>query len=164
MRIASMPMYDMPEVREALDTLWTGLAHNMKREGVPDVPGAIVHGRTLHDLWSDPRPLFSQCCGYDIVHRYARKLRPIATQRYGAPDCRGSGYASFVVVAEDCEKGRRHGYARLGMRHQRLGITFRHECVTGIGGPVEPQRQILLRCQSERYPRGKPRDGQAPRG
>ena len=30
------------------------------------------------------------------------------------------------------------------MRHQRLRITFRHECVTGIGGPVEPQRQILF--------------------
>ena len=104
MRIASMPMYDMPEVREALDTLWTGLAHNMKREGVPDVPGAIVHGQTLHDLWSDPRLLLSQCCGYDIVHGFAGKLRPIATPRYGAPGCRGSDYASMIVVADDCDK------------------------------------------------------------
>ena len=95
-------MYDMPEVREALDTLWQGLAGNMKREGVPDVPDNIVHGQGLHDLWSDPRLLFSQCCGYDIVHRYAGKLRPIATPRYGAPGCRGSDYASVVVVAEDC--------------------------------------------------------------
>jgi len=104
MRTASMPMYDMPEVREALDSLWTGLARNMKREGVPDVPVTIAHGEALHDLWTDPRLLLSQCCGYDILHRYAGKLRPIATPRYGAPGCRGSDYSSVVVVAENCEK------------------------------------------------------------
>ena len=97
-------MYDMPEVRAALDTLWKGLARKLKREGIPDVPDTIAHGRGLHDLWDGPRLLFSQCCGYDIVRRYAGKLRPIATPRYGAPGCRGSDYASVVVVGERCEQ------------------------------------------------------------
>ncbi len=103
MRVASMPMYEMPEVRKALDTLWDGLARYLKREGVSDVPNSLVHGHALGDLWDDPDLWFSQCCGYDIVNRYAGKLRPIATPRYGAPECKGCDYASVVVVAEDSD-------------------------------------------------------------
>lgn len=100
--VASMPMYDMPEVRKALDTLWRGLARNLRREGLSDVPDRLTHGRDLRDLWNDPALWLSQCCGYDIVARYAGMLRPIATPHYGAPECEGFEYASVVVVAEDC--------------------------------------------------------------
>lgn len=101
--VASMPMYDMPEMRKALDTLWGGFARNLQREGLSDVPSKIVHDRALAKLWSDPNLWFSQCCGYDIVNRYARSLRPIATPHYGAPECKGPDYASVVVVAEDSD-------------------------------------------------------------
>ena len=101
MAVASMPMYDMPEVRKAQDTLWAGLARCFKREGIPEVPGRLVHGRNLHDLWGAPDLWFSQCCGYDIVNRYAGRLQPIATPHYGAPGCKGHKYASVIVVAED---------------------------------------------------------------
>ncbi len=103
MPVASMPMYDMPEVQKALDSLWAGLARHLKRQGLSEVPDHIEHGRNLAELWNDPDLWFSQCCGYDIVRRYAGKLRPLATPHYGAPDCRGSDYASIVVVAEDCD-------------------------------------------------------------
>ena len=42
MAVASMPMYDMPEVRKALDSLWAGLARYFKREGIPEVPGMTM--------------------------------------------------------------------------------------------------------------------------
>ena len=99
MSVTSLPMYDLPEVRPALDALWDGLAANLRREDVPDVPDKLVHGRPLRDLWSDPDLLLSQCCGYDLVHRYAGKLRPIATPRYSAPGCRDCDYSSLVVVS-----------------------------------------------------------------
>jgi ABC-type phosphate/phosphonate transport system substrate-binding protein len=98
-----MPMYDMPEVQGALDSLWAGLAGHLKREGLSEVPDHIQHGRNLADLWNDPDLWFSQCCGYDIVRRYAGRLRPVATPHYGAPECKGCDYASNVVVAEDCK-------------------------------------------------------------
>ena len=46
---------------------------------------------------------FSQCCGFDIIGRYAGKLRPIATPHFGATGCKGADYASFIVVGEDCK-------------------------------------------------------------
>ena len=103
MRVASMPMYDMPEVRDALDALWSGLAHHLNREGLAEVPDTIVHDCTLSDLWNDPRLWVSQCCGYDLVNRHARALQPIATPHYAAPDCEGYQYTSVVVVTEDLD-------------------------------------------------------------
>ena len=102
MSVASMPMYDMPEVRKALDSLWAGLARHLTREGLPDVPAKLTHGRALRTFWNDPGLIISQCCGYDVVYRYAGKLKPVATPHYGARGCRGPKYASVVVVAEDC--------------------------------------------------------------
>ena len=102
MRVASMPMYDMPETRAALDSLWRGLARNLRAEGVREVPDAIVHGRPLRSLWDDSRLLFSQCCGYDIVNRYAGTLVAIATPHYAAPGYRDAQYASAIVVRESC--------------------------------------------------------------
>jgi len=103
MPVASMPMYDMPEVRSSLDSLWSGFALHLRRQGFSDVPNHIQHDQNLADLWNDPDLWFSQCCGYDIVRRYVDILRPLATPHYGAPGCYGSDYASYVVVAENCE-------------------------------------------------------------
>lgn len=99
--VASMPMYDLPEVRKALDSLWTAFARNLKREGVSDVPNRLEHDKPVVALWDDPRLLFSQCCGYDIVNRYTGKLQPIATPSYGADGCEGGEYCSAVIVAEN---------------------------------------------------------------
>ena len=98
---ASLPMYDLPEVRPALEALWAGLARHLAREGVPDVPCALTHGASLDALWSSADLLLSQCCGYDLLNGYAGALRPLATPCYHAPGCVGPAYASVVVVAEN---------------------------------------------------------------
>ncbi len=97
---ASLPMYDFPEVRGALAVLWTEIARRLERAGFEGVPPALVHDRGLHVLWSDPSLLLSQCCGYDLVNRFAGRLRPVATPRYSAPGCSGSDYASVILVAD----------------------------------------------------------------
>jgi len=102
MRVASMPMYDLPEARTAIDSLWAAMAHNFRLEGIADVPGRLAHGRPLSKLWDDPALCLSQCCGFDLVNRYAGKLVAIATPRYGAPECKGYDYTSVVIVREDC--------------------------------------------------------------
>jgi ABC-type phosphate/phosphonate transport system substrate-binding protein len=101
MSVASLPMYDLPEVRPALDALWAGLARHLAREGVPDLPCALTRGASLDALWSSPDLLFSQCCGYDLLNGYAGALRPLATPCYRAPGCAGPAYASVVLVAEN---------------------------------------------------------------
>ncbi len=94
-------MYNIPAVRPALDRLWRAIADRLIRDGLSAVPERLVHDRPLAALWSDPALYLSQCCGNDIVHRYAGKLRPIAAPLYCAPGCIGGDYASVVVVADE---------------------------------------------------------------
>ncbi len=82
MSVASMPMYDLPELRMALDSLWRGFATNAHREGLGEVPKELVHGRHLDQLWNDPELWFSQL----ISH--LRPMRPVRMQRCGKRQCR----------------------------------------------------------------------------
>jgi len=100
MPAASLPMYDLPELRPAMAALWAGIARALGRQGVTDVPAALIHDVPADELWPAPDLLLSQCCGYDLLHGAARGLRPLATPRYRAPGCAGSNYLSIVVVAE----------------------------------------------------------------
>ena len=103
MPVASMPMYDLPEVRTALDEFWRGLARHFRREGLSDIPDTILHGRPVRGLWADPDIWFSQCCGYDLVSQFGSRLRPLATPHFSAPECKGADYASVVIVPDDCK-------------------------------------------------------------
>ena len=94
-------MYDLPEVRHATDALWRRMVQHLKREGISNVSQQLVHDRHLNDLWSDKNLLFSQCCGYDIVHRYRNRLQVLGTPWFDAPGCCKGNYASIVVVPED---------------------------------------------------------------
>lgn len=101
MHVASFPMYDLPEVRAGLDGLWAAVAAALVARGVDGVPGTLEHGRAIDSVWSDPNLLLTQCCGYDLVGRYAGVLEPIATPSYSAHGCDGCYYTSAVVVAHD---------------------------------------------------------------
>jgi ABC-type phosphate/phosphonate transport system substrate-binding protein len=65
--IASLPMYDLPELREHTDALWAAIAHEARTLGIaapehltrPDLP--------LPEHWLDPSILLSHTCGYPVV-------------------------------------------------------------------------------------------------
>jgi hypothetical protein len=61
--VASLPMYDLPELREATDELWRALAARLQNRGI-DAPVTLERDETnLDAVWSDPRLLLSQTCG-----------------------------------------------------------------------------------------------------
>ena len=45
MQIASLPMYNFPEIRKASASLWRGIAKYLRLEGVEDVPDRLVFDR-----------------------------------------------------------------------------------------------------------------------
>ena len=94
-------MYDFEEVRGAHEVLWNSVARKLERAGVEGVPAALDRSRSVHELWTDPGLLLSQCCGADLVGRYAGTLALVATPLYRAPGCDGCWYSSVVLVAED---------------------------------------------------------------
>jgi ABC-type phosphate/phosphonate transport system substrate-binding protein len=115
--IASLPMYDLPELAAATAAWWAGLRQHMTLAGVAGLPMELTHPKDPHAHWRDPDLVFSQTCGYPLTHELKGKVQLLATPRYGAKGCDGATYVSQVVVRADDPaksiadlKGRRAAY------------------------------------------------------
>jgi len=60
-----------------------------------------MHDQPVNSLWSDNSLFMSQCCGYDIIHRYKHRLQVLATPWFNATGCSNGDYASTIVVPTD---------------------------------------------------------------
>ena len=120
-------MYDLPELEDATDAWWAGVAAALRREGVADVPERLFRDERLKAYWwsgdagklnrrnaatskwalrngelarqwRSPGLLLSQCCGYQLVNGRASRLQPVGTPCYSAPGCSGPYQSSVIVV------------------------------------------------------------------
>ena len=98
---ASLPMYDLPELRAQTDALWAGFARAFRAEGLPNVPDVLTRGDDVTALWTSPDLFFSQTCGYPLTHRLAGRVTLVATPVYDLPDCAPGHYRSEILVRAD---------------------------------------------------------------
>jgi ABC-type phosphate/phosphonate transport system substrate-binding protein len=121
--LASLPMYDFPEVTAATDSWWSGVASALQRAGLDDVPQALTRDPDV-DLLHSQALLLSQTCGYPLTHALAGVVALVATPAYSADGCSGADYCSLIVVSEDspaaglgdlrgaaCAYSRRHSHS-----------------------------------------------------
>lgn len=90
--LASLPMYDLPEIRDATDRFWQTIA------AFYGVEGPLTRGEKWSAPWHDPNLLFSQTCGYPFTHEFAGKLTYVATPCYDADGCDGPNYCSIIFA------------------------------------------------------------------
>jgi ABC-type phosphate/phosphonate transport system substrate-binding protein len=100
-RIAALPMYDFPELREAHDRLWAALAQRLQALRVSPVPRQLTRGLSHREVWAHPGLLFGQACEYPLSKFFRERLRIVATPRYAAPGCADTDYRSAIVVRAD---------------------------------------------------------------
>jgi ABC-type phosphate/phosphonate transport system substrate-binding protein len=101
MSLASLPMYDLPELRAATDAWWRGLTRAFAREGIATLPDGLDRRESYQDVWLAPDLLFSQTCGYPLTHALAGRVELVATPCYRADGCDGPSYCSFVIVGAE---------------------------------------------------------------
>ena len=66
--IASLPMYDLPEIVTHTDALWEEIARQLTHRGVASAPSTLKRpSGPLHDHWLDPRLLLSHTCGFPLL-------------------------------------------------------------------------------------------------
>ena len=106
MRIASLPMYDLPEIRSATRAWWAGLARAFSAAGIDDVPETLTAPVDPTAYWQDRRLLFSQACGRNYTRELARHVRLIATPCYAASGCDGPRYRSLLLAGGDSDRHR----------------------------------------------------------
>lgn len=100
MKIAGLPMYDLPLLHAATDAWWSGLAKAFRHEGLEDLPQRLSHGMPPYDLWARPDLVFAQTCGYPLMTRFRDRLKVVATPVYDARGCEGAHYCSWILVRE----------------------------------------------------------------
>ena len=96
--VASLPMYDLSELREAHDALWRALRQRLAAVGIARAPAILLRGGAGEEAWTDPRVLLTQVCGFPLASGLRGQVRVVATPAYRARGCRGPYHRSAVVV------------------------------------------------------------------
>ncbi len=93
--LATLPMYDWPEVRDATDAIWEAIADEL---GVKNDLDRQIDYKTS---WLRPDLLFSQTCGYPLTHKLRQRINYVATPCYEVNGCVGARYCSIIFARED---------------------------------------------------------------
>jgi ABC-type phosphate/phosphonate transport system substrate-binding protein len=102
MRLASLPWYDLFEIRGSLDAFWAAVAEHLAVLGVRHVPPRLDRHPDYQAQWCNGELLLGQACGYDALLGHADRLRVVATPHFAFPGCTGPNYRSFIVVRSAC--------------------------------------------------------------
>ena len=100
MSIATLPMYDWPEVAADVDRLWARIATALRDHGF-DPPAALDRSRSLDDRWLDPDLLVGQTCGLPLVLRLEPEVTVIGAFDHGLVAAQPGDYHSVVIVPGD---------------------------------------------------------------
>lgn len=113
---ASLPMYDLQEIKATTDKFWS-LLHEEIQKNCPEfeIPAKLSRPDDLYAHWLDSRLFLSQTCGYPLVHRLKGKVQYIGTPIYDIPGCTADGnYSSIILTRENdinCQNWRQLKFA-----------------------------------------------------
>ena len=100
--IASLPMYDWPELKSETDQFWNILARHFDRAGFP-APRQLSRGEESLADWLRKDLFFSQTCGYPFATKLIGKVNLLGTPHYGVEGCKEANYSSAIVVHVDSQ-------------------------------------------------------------
>lgn len=95
--IASLPMYDWPEVQAETDALWESLRDHLVSVDV-DAPATLGRGIDPWTHWLNPSLALSQTCGLPFSARLAGRAVLVGAPDYNLPDCPKGTYRSVVIA------------------------------------------------------------------
>lgn len=95
--VATLPMYDWPEVRAETDALWARLRDALRACGIA-APEALSRD-AMH--WTHPRLALSQTCALPLRLGLAGKVTLVGAPDYGHAGCPPGYYRSALVVRHD---------------------------------------------------------------
>jgi ABC-type phosphate/phosphonate transport system substrate-binding protein len=98
--IASLPMYDWPELQSVNDALWDKLRDRFYACGI-NVPEKLSHSNDDGSHWLLPELIFGQTCGYPFSTMLKGKVRYLATPVYGVEGCSKANYSSAIIAHKD---------------------------------------------------------------
>ena len=143
--IASLAMYDWPQVRSEHDRLWALIRTALADEGIA-APRDLTRGGSLWKIWESPALLLAQTCGMPYRTRLHGQVALVGTPDYALPDAPpGHYYSVFIARADDPGEvvdfidrtlafngqDSQSGWAAPQNQMAKLGLRFTHTRHTG---------------------------------
>lgn len=138
--IASLPMYDWPEVQPANDRLWQLIATNLE-----DAPASLNRSDDLWAQWLSPDLLLGQTCSLPFATRLKGRVSLVGTFDLGLANCPPGHYNSVIIARKDVdlpaepltariainEDSSQSGWGALWQEADRRGATLGPVTITG---------------------------------
>lgn len=98
--IASLAMYDWPQVRAEHDRLWSLIRAALADEGVA-APESLTRDTSLWEVWESPRLILGQTCGMPYRTRLHGRVDLVGTPDHALPDAAPGHYYSELITRAD---------------------------------------------------------------
>lgn len=98
--IASLMMYQRPELVGAHDRFWAGIRGHLADAGV-DAPETLSQNAEEFSVWTHPDLVLSQTCGMPYRLWLQDKVQLVGTPDYALAGCPAGYYRSALVVRRD---------------------------------------------------------------
>jgi ABC-type phosphate/phosphonate transport system substrate-binding protein len=97
---ASLPMYNLPEMRDANARFWEALRGLLAERGLADLPADLEFERRPVPPRIGPEVLFTQTCGYPLETVFRGQTIRLGAPCYEAAGCDGPTHRAFFIVRE----------------------------------------------------------------
>ncbi len=98
--IASLPMYDWPEIAGETDRFWGLIRQRLCQDGI-DAPAHLDRQTDPWAVWQDPTLVLAQTCGMPYRTRLHGRVALVGTPDYGLPDAPPGYYYSAIVARRE---------------------------------------------------------------
>jgi ABC-type phosphate/phosphonate transport system substrate-binding protein len=98
---ASLPMYNLPEMRAENSAFWQAIRTEAERLGVVGLPPELDFARKPVPTRIEADTLLTQVCGWPLQTIYAGQATVLGVPAYGAAHCAGPTHAGVFVVRRE---------------------------------------------------------------
>jgi ABC-type phosphate/phosphonate transport system substrate-binding protein len=138
MLTASLPMYNLPEMRTCNSDFWEALRGLLTKRGLAGLPETLIFDRPPVPERIGREVLFSQTCGYPLETIFRGQAIRLGTPCYDVPGCDGPNHRGlFIVPAGSPAQGVRDiksGVFLLNSRHSNSGMNLPRRALAEIAG------------------------------
>jgi ABC-type phosphate/phosphonate transport system substrate-binding protein len=140
-RGVSLPMYNLPEMRQNNASFWAALRFELTRLGLEDVPGLVDFERRPVPTEIEADTLFTQVCGYPLQTIYRGQATMLGAPVYATEHCTGASHSGVFIVHKTSAFGQladlRGCRFAFNSRHSNSGMNLPRRSIADIadGGP-----------------------------
>ena len=98
---ASLPIYNLPEMRASNAAFWHAIRFELLRQGVKNVPAALSFDRPPVPSEIGRDTLFTQVCGYPLQTIYRGQAKLLGAPIYAVEQCSNATHGGVFIVHRD---------------------------------------------------------------